>query len=168
MATLKVDQLELRDMFAQIQVQHATPSTIPSDTEESSTTLHNKNNHEFIPLSSDTNVIYKTHLFENTGIINNYDSGTKTYSMHIKDRISFNILLTTTLHLMIKHLLPKYLDHIYKMTNRAYHLMATTINNLNTIITHIIDIIANIMITNSNIPRVQSLRQLQVIALYLL
>ena len=51
MATLKADQLELRDMFAQIQAQHATPSIIPSDTEVSSTTLHNKNNHEFIPLS---------------------------------------------------------------------------------------------------------------------
>ena len=85
MATLKADQLELRDIFAKIQVQHAKPSTIPSDTEASSTPLHNKHNHEFVPLSSGTNVIYKTHLFENTGIIHKYDSGTKIYSMHTKD-----------------------------------------------------------------------------------
>ena len=85
MATLKADQNELRDVFVQIQAQHEKPSTIPSDTEASSTTMHNKHNNDFIPISSGTSVIYKTHLFENTGIIHNYDSGTKTYRMHTKD-----------------------------------------------------------------------------------
>ena len=169
MATLKADQFELRDMFVQIQAQHATPRTTPSDTEASSTTLHNKNNNEFIPLSSGTNVTYKTHIFENTGVLFIITTPVQKLIVYTsKMELSFNILFTINLYLMIKHLLLKYLDHIYKMTNRVYHLMATTINNLNIIITHIIDIIANIMTTNSNIPWVQSLKHLYVIALYLL
>ena len=77
MTTLKADQMELKDMFETFKTQVPLPDT----------TLSRPINdtHDSISFPSGTHVTYKTHLFENTGIIHKYDPVKKTHIMYTKD-----------------------------------------------------------------------------------
>ena len=106
MATLKADQQELRDMFinftqqqnnntndnvsvpnpAHQQSSDASGTNKPADVQSTSpakTSSENVNLYKPYPFG--THVMYKTRLFQNTGIINNYDPSTCKYTMRTKD-----------------------------------------------------------------------------------
>ena len=63
MATLKADQIELRDMFAQVKAQNAKPNNIPSHQAAYKLPQPVNDKHDSTLLPSGTHVTYKTHLF---------------------------------------------------------------------------------------------------------
>ena len=110
-AILKADQLELKQMFHAFQSQQplkteptspirSSPAQLNQDNESFESPVKNiqanvpntssiKNLHgadaPYTPYPYDTHVMYKTHLFVNTGMIYKYDHHTCKYSMKTKD-----------------------------------------------------------------------------------
>ena len=93
--------------------------------------------------------MYKTHLFQNTGIINNYNPSTRKYSMKTMDgtvlkdlheNISQNLAPILTLKLQATN---------YKMT-REVRIHMSSMNSIHINIIHQIDSIYSTTITNLN------------------
>ena len=70
----------------QQQLPHSSVSNKPDSVQSTSPSKpHPKNVNPYKPYPFGTHVMYKTHLFQNTGIINSYEPSTNKYSMKTKD-----------------------------------------------------------------------------------
>ena len=110
--------------------------------------------------------MYKTHLFQNTGIINNYNPSTRKYSMKTMDGTVLKDLHENISQNLAPILTLKLQPTNYKMT-REVRIYMSSMNSIHINIIHQIDSTYSTTITNLNTPLVQQSRRLQVLGVYL-